>query len=225
MALAWWMMAKVLCIGAGGHSSVVIDLLQSLDSRRSVTIAGIVARQPSPENVLGVPVIGDDNDLPELIGRAKATHFIVALGSIKGGDQKRPRLFARLVDLGLVPFTAVHPSAVVARSAEIGAGTVIMAGAIVQPRVRIGENTIVNTRASIDHDCLIGNHCHLAPGAICSGDVTIGENAHVGTGAIVIQGIHIGANATVGAGAAVTKDCPAGATVFGVPARPIVQSR
>jgi maltose O-acetyltransferase len=49
--------------------------------------------------------------------------------------------------------------------------------------------------------------------------VRIGRNAWIGGGAIVLPGVTIGDDALVGAGSVVTRDVPAGATVFGNPAR------
>lgn len=49
--------------------------------------------------------------------------------------------------------------------------------------------------------------------------VRIGSNVWIGGGAIVLPGVTVGDDAIVGAGSVVTRDVPAGATVFGNPAR------
>jgi len=214
---------RVICIGGGGHALVTIDTLLSVASSRSLEVLGFVAKSDAPAAILGVPLLGQDDEIDTIIERHRATHFIVAIGSLRGGGGLRPALFHKLSSMGLAPFTAIHPTAAVARSATVGAGSIVMAGAVLQPGVAVGENAIVNTRASIDHGCRIGDHAHIAPGVTCSGDVSVGTNAFIGAGAIIVQGIGIGDNATIGAGSVVLADCAAGGVYVGSPARRLQQ--
>jgi maltose O-acetyltransferase len=50
--------------------------------------------------------------------------------------------------------------------------------------------------------------------------IVIGNNAWIGANVSIMPGVTIGADAVIGAGSVVTRDVPAGATAFGVPARP-----
>ncbi len=211
-------MMKLLCLGAGGHAAVVIDSVNAMSISAHVRVVGLVTKAGGASSVLGIPVLGDDDDIPRLVSQTGAEGFVIGLGMVRGGDPLRARLFSLALASGLRPFTILHPSAVVSPHARIAAGATIMAGAVIQPRASIGENAIINTRASIDHDCVIGAHAHVAPGVTLSGDVRVGHTAHLGTGAVVRNGIVIGDNATVGAGAVLISDCPAGATMTGVPA-------
>ncbi|QQR38401.1 acetyltransferase [Devosia rhizoryzae] len=199
----------------------MIDTLRTIaeSSGADFEIAGFTDPTYSAQPILGVPCIGTDAALSRLVHAMRLTHFMVAVGSISGGSVLRARLFAAGEAAGLEPFTAIHPSALVAGSALIGGGSVIMAGVVVQPRTKIGRNVIVNTRASIDHDCLIGDHVHVAPGAVLSGGVSLENGCHVGAGAVVLQSLRVGQGATVAGGATVVRSVGAGATVMGTPAR------
>jgi sugar O-acyltransferase (sialic acid O-acetyltransferase NeuD family) len=114
--------------------------------------------------------------------------------------------------------TVVHPSCVVASTAVIGDGSMLLAGAIVGPDARVGSFCIVNTGASVDHDDVLENGVNVCPGVHLAGNVTCREDAFVGIGASVIQGVTIDRRAVVGAGAVVLRDVADDTTVIGCPA-------
>ncbi len=211
------MSPRIVCIGGGGHAVVVIDTLQEIARTSDLSVTGFLAPVDADGQVLGVSRLGDDADLPRLVSELGLTHFIVAVGSTRGGTTRR-RLFDSAFAAGLAPFAAVHPAATVATSVRLGDGSIVMAGAIVQPRGTIGRNAILNTRSSIDHDCHIGDNVHVAPGAVLCGGVVLEDEVHVGAGAVVLQNVRIGRGATIAAGATVVRDVEAGAVVKGTPA-------
>lgn len=204
-------------LGGGGHASVVIDAVQC---QGDLDLVGVLDNNPALAggDVLGVPVLGGDDLLAELPGRGVAW-FIVGLGTV-GRSAPRRALFEAAVARGLAPATVVHPAAVVAASARIGAGTAVCAGAVVNPGADVGANVIINTGAIVEHHCVVGDGAHIATGACMGGGVSIGHDSHVGAGAVIRQGITIGDRAMVGAGAVVVADVPSGHQVMGNPARP-----
>lgn len=164
-------------------------------------------QHPRSMNVVpGVRLVGS-HGLPEL-----DVPIILAVG--KNAER------AELAHLLSAHFgRAVHSSAVVADTARIGEGTVVLHGAIVQANAVVGRHVLVNTAASIDHDCVVGDFAHVSPRATLCGHVTIGEGTHVGAGAVVIPGVRVGRWCRVGAGAVVVRDLPDHVTAVGNPAR------
>jgi sugar O-acyltransferase (sialic acid O-acetyltransferase NeuD family) len=199
---------RAAVLGAGGHGKVVIATLQAAGWR--VAAAYDDAEERWGGELLGVPIRGP-------LDAAAASEVDGAVVAV--GDNRARRHLAERFDLPWI--AVVHPAAVVHPSVELGAGTVVFAGATIQPDTWIGRHSIVNTGASVDHDCRLGDFVHVAPGARLGGGVVVGEGALMGIGSCVVPGVTVGPWATVGAGAAVVRDVAAGATVVGVPARPL----
>jgi UDP-perosamine 4-acetyltransferase len=207
---------RVIGLGAGGHASVVIDILQTAGG---CELVGLLSVNPESwgATMLGVPVLGGDEMLPQLRAQS-VTHAFIGVGSI-GDTTPRRQLYEKLCQQGFELVNAIHPQAVVARSTQMGQGATIMAGCILNPGVWLGVNVVVNTGSIIEHDCRIGDHVFIGPGVRLGGSVEIEAGAHVGIGATVLQNIRIGVQAIVGAGAVVIRDVPARTVVVGIPAR------
>lgn len=200
---------RIVVFGAGGHAKVVISSI--LEAGHSVI--GVYDDDPARkgQKVLGLEVLGSIQEIDPIPG----TSAVLAIGS----NQIRRDLALKLEAWSWA--TVTHPRAYVHEASKVGPGSVVFAGAVVQPEVEIGTHVIVNTGATIDHDCRIGDFVHISPGVSISGGATIREGAMIGVGASLLPGVCVGAWAVVGAGAVVTEDVSPGATVVGVPARPL----
>jgi len=190
-------------IGAGGHAKVIADILMEC----GCPPAAFLDDEPPHNRILGITVI-KGLELPE-----PDSAVIVAVGDNATRERLARRFF--LFDV------AIHPSARVSRDAEIGPGSVVMAGAVVNAGARIGSHCIVNTSATVDHDCLISDFAHIAPGATLGGNVRVGRGSMVGLGAHVIHGCAIGEHTIVGAGSTVVHDLSSRVVAIGTPARPL----
>ena len=86
---------ELLLIGGGGHCRSCIDVIEAEGKYK---IAGIVNQSGgSREQSLGYDVLGDDEDLPELL--KKHPNALITVGQIKSADL-RLKLFERVQRLG-----------------------------------------------------------------------------------------------------------------------------
>jgi UDP-perosamine 4-acetyltransferase len=194
-------------LGGGAHGRVLIATVELLGGWFVAVNDPNLSAGAGPA---GIPVLSDE----ELVARCPADRVMLVNGvGSTGLPEARADLFWRWRARGYRFATIVHPSAVVARSAELAEGAQAMAGAVIQNDARVGTNCLINTRASVDHDCMLGDTVHLAPGVTLSGGVRIGDRSHLGTGVSVIQGVRIGERCMVGAGAVVIGDLPDGSRV------------
>jgi sugar O-acyltransferase (sialic acid O-acetyltransferase NeuD family) len=191
--------------GAGGHGKVVLDAMQIAH----IDCAGFVDDKEI-SSWAGFNVL----KLSGLVTKS-SINFHLAIGNCK----TRENLATQLDHV--IYFNVVHPSAVIAKTAQIGIGTFLAAQSVIAPDARIGNHCIINHAAVVDHDCLVGDYTHIAPQTSLGGGVKVGRGVLIGSGAVVLPGITIANYAIIGAGAVVTKNVAEGITVVGSPAKSI----
>jgi sugar O-acyltransferase (sialic acid O-acetyltransferase NeuD family) len=210
--------SEIVIIGVGGMGREALAWLQ--DAGRGSDVLGFIddASHAHGATIAGLPVVGPIDLLPDGLESGRGTPgAVVAIGS----PAVRLRVLDELAQRSVPLVTILHPTAIVGPRTSIADGAIICPRAFLSCDVSVGRGAIVNYGAMIGHDGVIGEAVFIAPGAHLAGNVTVGRCADVGIGASVIQGVAIGEHAVVGAGAVVIRDVEPGATVVGVPARPI----
>lgn len=208
---------EVLILGAGGTGRDLVDWSEELRvAGRPLTYLGFLDDDPTKQgtSIAGLTVLGPIS----VAAQHPQVMLLDALGS-PGSYRARAEALA-----GIAPGrfqTLIHPLARVSPSATIGVGSILYPFVFIGPDVRIGAHVTVLSHASINHDATIGEHTIVASHVALGGNVRIGRSAYLGMRATVREGCAVGAEAMVGMGAVVTADVPAGATVAGVPARPL----
>lgn len=185
---------NLVLIGGGGHCMSVIDVVEE---EAKYQIKGILDTDTTVNEVLGYPVLGDDNEIENLID--ENTFFIITVGQIKS-YRVRKIIADKLDAVGAKKAKIISPHAYVSKHAYIEEGTVLMHDVIVNAGARIGKHCIVNTKSNIEHGAYVGDFCHISTCAVVNGDASIGSGTFVGSNATISNSIKITENSIISAG-------------------------
>lgn len=231
-------MKKIIIIGAGGNSKIIIDIIKARKKmlNENIEILGILDDDENKKELMGYPVLGKIKEIYNYF-RERDISCINGIGDniirkkiITEVRNQKIETYQNDNTQHQIPdtrhprpefYTAIHPTAIIGSNVTIGIGTVIMPNVIINADTTIGEHSILNTGSIVEHDNIVGNYTHLASSATTAGNVKIGEATLVGTGTKIIQGVKVGNNSIIGAGSVVIKDIPDNSTAVGVPARVI----
>ncbi|WP_419872080.1 acetyltransferase [Candidatus Pristimantibacillus sp. PTI5] len=208
-------MQKIIVYGAGGHAKAVIDTIEKAGIYQ---IEGILdGYKPVGTTFYGYDILGDESWLSSNLSTVSSG--IAAIGD----NWTRAKVVATIKEKHphFSFITAIHPTASIAKGAQIGHGTVVMAGCVINSDTLVGDHCVMYTQSSADHDSKLGEFVTLAPKACTGGNVSIGEYSVLSLGANVIHGRTIGEHAVIGAGSTVLTDIPAYTIAYGTPARAI----
>jgi len=205
----------ILIFGAAGHAKVIIDLVEKEGSHE---ILGLIdSSKKKGDDLMGYKILGQESDLPDIMANHSIKGGVIAIGDNGLRKKVNDKILRACPDFNFLSF--VHPSASMGKSAEVGIGSVILAGVIVNSDCRIGNHCILNTNSSLDHDSVMNNFSSLAPNSTVGGNVKIGEVSSIALGANIIQNITIGKHALIGAGSVVVEDIKDFSVNYGVPSK------
>ena len=140
----------------------------------------------------------------------------------------REKIASRLNTDGILSWSIQANNCVLMDDVTLGEGALLSPFVTLTSNIRIGRHFQANLYSYVEHDCIIGDFVTFAPRVSCNGNIVIEDHVYIGTGAVIKQGtpdkpLVIGRGAVIGMGAVVTKSIPAGVTVVGNPAKPLVK--
>lgn len=200
---------NLIIIGAGGHASVIVDIVKSIKNK-NINIIGFLDDNESLSNFCGYKVLGKICDINKF---SKDNQFIIAIGN----NNIRKQISQKYNNINYVKL--IHDSAVIGSNVTIGEGTVVMPRAVINSNSKIGSHTIINTGSIVEHDNIIGDFVHISPSATLCGGVNIGELSHIGANSTVIQYKKIEENVILGASSTVIEDIKSNCVAVGTPAK------
>ncbi len=187
-------------------------------------IEGYLTDIRQPGELLGEhPVLGGTDETLDFVERGYHIHYALHLNAKHKWERVQRLQSLEIPDEAHA--TAIHPTAHVDPSVEIGRGVVIDALVGISINAKVGSYVHMYQHAFLNHESVLGNYATAAPQAAVGARVTAGEGAHIGLNASVREDIDIGEYAIVGMGAVVLDDVEPFQIVGGNPAQRIGQVR
>ena len=209
--------------GASGCGRGVMPLARAQLQSQGIDTARLVFIDDRPESpiVNGQPVL---SYAAFLAAEATSRHAVLAIAN----SAVRETLAARCAADGILPWAVTASNTVIMDDVSLDEGAILSPFVTLTSNIRIGRHFQANLYSYVEHDCVIGDFVTFGPGAKCNGNVVIEDRAYIGSGAVIKQGVPgrplvIGRGAVVGMGAVVTRSVPAGVTVVGNPAKPLIK--
>lgn len=205
----------IYALGVGHNTPVFIDLAEACGYR----VIGLYHYNDERTGEVdhGFDILGSFDDLFSK-GDLSGMNFLLTMGD----NRIRASLSDKIISLGGMVPTLIHPTAIISRFADISPiGVYISPFTYVQADSSIGRNTILLSHVNISHTTKICENCFLAGGVTIGAYTTVEAFVFVGQGALSISGKvgHIGRESYIGARCLVTHDVPEGVIFSGFPGR------
>ena len=206
-------MKKIIIVGAGGFGRELLWWIKDINKVQPTwEILGFLDDNP---NALD----GYDCDY-KIVGTIKDwqpkddEEFALAFGS----PELKRKIVSILKSKGASFASIIHPTAMLSEFAKVGEGLIMFPNSKISCNTTVG-NFVTLLATPIGHDTLVGDYTVISGGCNIVRNVKIGNDVFLAAGVCIAQDIVIGDGAYIGLGSVVLKDVPAGATVFGNPAR------
>ena len=208
------MSKKIYFLGIGHGTPIFIELAEAC----GYTIAGLYHYNDdrTGETDHGYKILGSFDDL--LAKNLQGKAFCLTMGDMK----IKQTVSQRIMDMGGVIPTLIHPNAIISRFANVSDnGVLVCSHCEIHNDSSIGEGCVMWPQAMVGHDCHVGEYTFFGPKSYLGAYTDVEPKAFIGQCSVIICGKarHIGAEALIGAGSVVTKPVPERAVVAGNPAK------
>jgi sugar O-acyltransferase (sialic acid O-acetyltransferase NeuD family) len=168
---------KLLILGAGGFGQSIAEVAELLDTWESISF--VDDRWPGQQWAGCYPIISNIQNLSLL--NLQDFDAIIAVGN----NQIRQKWHQLLLDLSIPITTIIHPQTIIAPSAKIGQGVIIMAGCVIGTNTILQDSVVLNIGTLLDHDVIIEHFAHLSIGVKVASNNVIPTCSFLEVGSII----------------------------------------
>tara|TARA_B100000900_G_scaffold414637_1_gene441847 strand:+ start:226 stop:891 length:666 start_codon:yes stop_codon:yes gene_type:complete len=211
-------MNKIIIIGTGGHSKVVVDEISRL---KNFKVVGFIDEKKKigsvPHKFSKAKIIGKLKNLKKIYN--KNYQFFIAIGD--NFKRKKIHDFILKQNLPVKWAKIISKNSIISKNAEISEGTIVISGTIINTNTHIGRHCIINTGSKIDHDNYFNDFSSCGPNVTTGGNVILKSYSYIGIDCTVRQNIKILDNTVIGAKSYVNKNCKDNSLYYGRPVKKI----
>lgn len=164
---------RILVYGSREFALTVSDLVRHCGHE----VVGMVDDYNSGAGILGT--------FDEILQSHPPSKFGIAMAIGYSHIAARWSAWERVCSAGYHAPALIHPNAYVADTAQIGTGTMIMAGAIVDGRAEVDDLVVLWPGVCVNHDVKINRNTFVSPNATLCGFAQVGAHSFIGAGAAV----------------------------------------
>lgn len=219
------MKEKVLIIGGKGTAVVIAEQIYDAHERFGVDIEVIGFAFDDPnfkDGINGWPVLCGTQEAYELFKEDESVKFVFALYR---SDILKERIALReSLNIPQERFLSfVHPTAYIAKSAQLGFGNIILANCVINNNVVIGNFNTMNSNSLVGHDTHIENNNFIAAHTCIGSNLKIGNGNFTGLNCTIKNFVEIGDYNLIGMASNVVKNVSNGQILIGNPAKPLIK--
>jgi len=213
-------MERIIIIGGRGTAIVIADQIYDAKCRynANIEVLGLALDDLSGgESISGYPILCGIKELYNKYGKYNDIKFLYSLYRPDCMEERSRILYD--LNIPLNKFTNfIHPSVMLAKSAVLGVGNVLLANVVMNCNAVMGNFNTVNSGTLLGHDIIIGNNNYFA-GQVCVGSgLRIGNKNFFGLNTSIRNGVTIGDTNIVGMASNITKDVSSNNVLYGNPA-------
>jgi sugar O-acyltransferase (sialic acid O-acetyltransferase NeuD family) len=202
---------QIVIYGAGRGGHLVAEMLSFTPA---IQVVGMVDDNSDlwGKMVAGTEVLGGKELMMDLWLHKSFDALVISIAT-PATMVLRQELYLGLKETGLAFINAIHPSAMISPSAQIGENNVISAGVVIGTLAQVGNNNRICAHCNIEHHSKVGDHNFFGSHCVTGGAITVKDSCVFGMGSILDSLLQIGSDVRVANGAVVMSDLSDGSVI------------